>query len=691
MARGSWWSAGALLSAVAVFVVSWMLTRGEAGIGDAARGSAGSDGPGIEAADASRGPRFATAPESEAAASDGGGSLQGAAFELHGRLIDETGAAVEGAEVRAGSARGVSAQRGEFALDLPARDLADESLRVFASAAGPRIGTTRARIGEREPLVVLLTRPRTVTVFVRKAGGGPAEGVAVDVVASGDVEDGTALRSGVTSADGSVVVKDLPAISLELRTHSAATVPTRQLLGSGCADQEAHLVVEPGPALTLVALDEERRPVAGARAVVTDRTLGRALALASDGHGRFPTLGVSKGPQRIVVTHPGRATAFEQVETSESLEREIVLRERGALEVAIETPKWQREGDGTWLVEARPVEGDARPRLRGVAGARRVAVLDGAERGSTWSLDASFFGRSGSLVVGSLRVADAVRVDGKGAVVHWKPPELFRVSAACRDAKGVPIRDASVRFSATHAGSSERCDVAADEFGSAVGWVAGGTYRIEARSPTASAALRRSEIVVDEDCDVDVEFARGRTIRGTVASPDGNPLGREVVAEGGGTTRRAWSDGAGRFELRGIAPGPCKVRALGRHGEADAGSVAVAAGDGDVDDCRVVVAPGAIVGRVTGQRGERARVTACAGDVREDFEQGRVPAIVVTWTDPEGKFRIDDVGAGPWSVLAETESEYGKGIGRTQQVGGVGGWSGVVRGDTNLQIDVAWK
>jgi hypothetical protein len=133
------------------------------------------------------------------------------------------------------------------------------------------------------------------------------------------------------------------------------------------------------------------------------------------------------------------------------------------------------------------------------------------------------------------------------------------------------------------------------------------------------------------------------------------------------------------------------VRALGRHGEADAGSVAVAAGEGDVDDCRVVVAPGAIVGRVVGQRGERARVTASAGDVREDLERGRVPAIVVTWTDPEGSFRIEDVAAGAWGVLAETESEYGKGVGRAQQVGGVGSWAGVVRGDTNVQIDVAWK
>jgi hypothetical protein len=42
-------------------------------------------------------------------------------------------------------------------------------------------------------------------------------------------------------------------------------------------------------------------------------------------------------------------------------------------------------------------------------------------------------------------------------------------------------------------------------------------------------------------------------------------------------------------------------------------------------------------------------------------------------------------------VLAESESEYGKGAGQAQQVGGVGRWSGVVRGTTKLQIDVAWK
>lgn len=691
MPRGSWWSAGALLSAVAIFFVSWKLTRSDAGTGDAALGSAGSHGPAIEAADASRGPRFAAAPEPEFVAMDAGGSLQGVAFELRGRVIDETGAAVEGAEVRAGSVRGVSSKRGEFALDLTARDLVDESLRVFASAAGPRIGTARTRIFEHEPLVVLLSRSRTVTVHVRNAGGGPAGGVAVDVVATEDGEEGTVLGSGVTSADGAVVVKDLPEISLELRTHSAATVPTRQLLGASGADPDAHLVVEPGPALTLVAVDEERRPVAGARAVVTDRALGGAVALVSDAHGRFPTLGVSKGPQRIVVTHPGRATAVELVEPEPTLEKEkeIVLRECGALEVALETPNWQRDGDGTWLVEARPPENDLHPRLRSVAGARRVAVLDGADPGSTWSLVASFVGRSGTLDLGPLRIADAQRVDAKGAAVHWKLPELFRVRAACRDAKGVPIRDAAVRLTAAR--SSEHCDVAADEFGSAVGWVAGGTYRIEARSSTASAALRRTEVVVDKDCDVDVEFARGRTIRGTVATPDGKPLGREVVAEASGTTRRAWSDGAGRFELHGIPPGPCQVRVLGRHGEAVAGSVAVAAGESDVEECRVVVQPGAIVGRVAGHRGERARVTACAGDLREDLEQGRVPALVVTWTDPDGSFRIEDVAAGRWGVVAETESEYGKGVGRAQQMGGVGSWAGVVRGDTNVRIDVAWK
>jgi len=431
--------------------------------------------------------------------------------------------------------------------------------------------------------------------------------------------------------------------------------------------------------------------VAEARAVVTERALDGAITLASGANGRFPTLGVSKGPHRIVVTHPGRATVVELVEAAESLEKEIVLRKCGALEVDLETPKWQREGDGTWLVEARPAERDDRARLRGVVGPRQVAVLDGAKSGSTWSLAASFIGRSGNLVVGPLRISEAVRVDEKGAVVHWKLPKLFRVSAACRDAKGVPIRDAAVSLVAVGAGTSERCEVAADEFGSAVGWVAGGTYRIEARSPTANAALRRTELVVDEDCDVDVEFARGRTLRGTVAAPDGKTLGRELVAEGGGTTRRAWSDGAGRFELPGIPPGPCQVRALGRHGESDAGSVAVAAGEGDVDDCRVVVEPGAIVGCVAGQRGERVRVTACAGDLREPLDQGRPLAVVVTWTDSEGNFRIEDVAAVTWTVLAATESEYGKGVGRMQQMGGIGQWSGVVRGVTKLQIDVAWK
>jgi len=694
MARGSWWSAGALLSAVAVFVVSWKLTRGEAGIGDAARGSAGSDGPGIEAADASRGPRFAAAPESEAAASDGGGARQGVAYELRGRLIDETGAAVEGAEVRAGSVTGVSSRRGTFALALPARDLLEGSLRVLASTASGRIGTTRAPIGGRDPRVIQLSRARTLTVHVRKSGGGPAEGVVVDAVALDDPDDEAPLRSGVTSAEGSVALRGLPATPLALRTRSGATVPTRQRLGRGYADQEAFVVVEPAPALALVALDDERRPVAGARAVVSDLVLGGALALTSDDHGRFPATGLSKHRQRIVVTHHGHATAVATVDPARASEKEreivqeVVLHAAGEIEVAIESPLWQRAGEGAWIVDARPDGQDELPRLRDATGSRPVVVLDGANPGSTYELFGRYYGRSGSLAVGPLRIAEAVRADRQRIVQHWKLPELFRVTAECRGAKGVPLRDATVSLVATRASSEERCDFAADEFGSAVGYVAGGTYRIEAHSPTAAVALRQTEIVVSEDCNLDVVFTRGRTVRGTVAAADGNPLCREVVAEGGGSTRTAWSDGAGRFELHGIPPGPCKVGARGKYGEPVAGSVDVVA-EGDVDDCRVVLESGALVGRVTGLRGERARVTMRAGDARGDLSHAS--DVVVMWTDPNGDFRIDDAGAGEWSVLAESESEYGKGAGQAQQVGGVGRWSGVVRGVTKLQIDVAWK
>jgi hypothetical protein len=113
------------------------------------------------------------------------------------------------------------------------------------------------------------------------------------------------------------------------------------------------------------------------------------------------------------------------------------------------------------------------------------------------------------------------------------------------------------------------------------------------------------------------------------------------------------------------------VGARGRYGEPVAGSVEIVA-EGDVDDCRVVLESGSLVGRVTGLRGERARVTVRAGDARGDLSHAS--DVVVTWTDPTGGFRIDDVGAGEWSVLA-IGIRCGKGAGQALRAGA----SGVVR------------
>jgi len=241
---------------------------------------------------------------------------------ISGRVVDDFGLAVEGAEVTASSleregkrstftATATSAVDGSFRLEVPVAVASGQDYALLARTASlvQDGGRVRVRAGEEAPFQLLRfftsveDRPGTwrLSLSARDPGGAPVPGAAVRVFATVRNADGAAwnrqLAGGPTDAAGEVTLsgEGLGARLLSIDARSAGWAPLDLRLELDAAEVRRDVVLRPGVELAGTIVDELGLPVpaeSGARlhAVAADPNRWFEAELFEPGRWRIPAL-----------------------------------------------------------------------------------------------------------------------------------------------------------------------------------------------------------------------------------------------------------------------------------------------------------------------------------------------------------------------------------------------------------------
>lgn len=190
--------------------------------------------------------------------------------------------------------------------------------------------------------------------------------------------------------------------------------------------------------------------------------------------------------------------------------------------------------------------------------------------------------------------------------------------------------------------------------------LAPGHVRLEASHGTSGRAVSEIEAVSGESS-LDFRLEAAATVSGTVVDAYGGPVaGAQVVVRAplaSWTPPRVVSDGAGHFEIRGLATGHYALEAWKRGEGRTLEPVAFDLHDEPIDGLEVPVAPtGTVSGRLYGLEPEElASIRLHAG-----------PLLDVGSVDHEGSYRISDLSPGAWVIVAEVTSTGRRAMGSVE-------------------------
>jgi protocatechuate 3,4-dioxygenase beta subunit len=453
------------------------------------------------------------------------------------------------------------------------------------------------------------------------------------------------------------------------------------------ADAEADVVLYRGSTVSGRLVGPNEKPVAGRVSVHEDDRGSAPIAYGdwptadADAEGRFRVERVPPGSHAVAVTAPGYAsqrlsadvgTAGTPVDLGDIvLETGLTIRGR------------VRDHNGSAIAEAQVNAFARRPGFGNMNSARSEPdgsfVLGGLTPGTyrvtarasgygvaTRSVEAG--GDGGDFVLDAAGGVTGLVVDEAG-----KPVDAFRVMARPKQEESgfrVPptyemVADAEGRFTLE--------DMAA------------ATYVLQVSAPDrADGVVSNVKIAPGALVDVGrIRLAGGGTVRGTVVDAGGTPVpGANITvrgqsqAFGAGAGGETVSDGAGAFEIRGVASGTIDV--LGKHPSYADAHVSV-----DVDpargpaEARLVMSPG---GRVEGSVRRRDGSGVAGVMVQVTSLQGggvSFPGQEVKTTSSDGTFAVDHMPAGRVDVtlLVGTAGQYQ--AGSTKQVNVVEGETAV--------------
>jgi len=532
-----------------------------------------------------------------------------------GVVVDEAGRPVAGAALKAtcqpGARRNLSravyasggftrsGPSGRFRLSSLAAATAYE-LKVTRAGFAP----TRLELPAREPgqaapeLRIVLKTGRGVFGLVVDAGRRPVAGARVSLVAARSDDFMTRIRAarnpepppgGATDAAGRFEVKNLPAGSYDLQVRARGfarlTVPGLAVPeGTGSSDLGT-VMLAPGLAVRGLVTDSQGRPVEGAEI--------RAKAATRDPMD-FP-LNLDPGPADTVTAADG-SFALEDRSPGESLDL---------------TASHAGFGPGTAPGVAVPSEAPVR------------IVLD----------------------------ANA-RVSGRAVDPDGRP--VARASIFVSEERSVSMGGQSMM---TSSGRFHRAT--SDEDGSfSVTDVSPGRIRVHAEAPRRQPAeLEGVEVKPGQDLTgVDVVLRPGASVEGRVLAPDGTPVREAHVAVtqasqsdfSAFSSLSATTDGDGRYQIDGVAPGPQTLEARAEGYRRAARDVEVAAGNSTVD---FRLERGLEVsGRVVDEAGNPlpgVQIVLVAGRNFMDAPRGI--------TGGDGTFRLGGVQDGTYRVSARKE------------------------------------
>jgi Carboxypeptidase regulatory-like domain len=343
--------------------------------------------------------------------------------EIHGRVIDATGAGVPGVLVKAPGAsrdKATSDRDGSFRLGAIHRRAAAADIRLRLEM-GTLVWSTQARLQDE----VVVTVPASTTIRGRVVSGPGNAAVRDFTIEVRSPESGLLLRQAVTDTEGrfETVVPELPGVSLDVRARKRATWSRSLDEIPPSTRGDLTIVLDTPPQISVRVLTEAGLPVLGARVFVKSTRAGWSLQAVSGAGG----VALIEGrPGEIVIevshrTYTGVRTPPILVEAGKGTVQEVRLGASSAARVRISGP------EGSLI----------NPRLRFspravVSGQRERCVLGAPLEGGMLTVE---FEGPGVTVLKYIRP----RVDGDLLVVQGLPAGTYSVRAVLGSNRSAPI------------------------------------------------------------------------------------------------------------------------------------------------------------------------------------------------------------------------------------------------------------
>jgi protocatechuate 3,4-dioxygenase beta subunit len=573
-----------------------------------------------------------------------------------GRVIDERGQGVGDAEVLASR----QAEAGMFAEPLgrsgPTGDfvLADQPRtgELFLQARGEGVSSlapTRVALPPEGVVDVRVRRGRTLEgKVVDEESQQPVAGASLGTrkmmqrgFGGGTTVLSTVRSFGQTTSDDAGVFRFEGVETGELTLSASApgyrSVEINVTIPEDSAPRPVTVPLKKGLTLRGIVLDALGTPALGVDVRVEESgsdtrlpTLTNRSSLRTGPDGKFFADTLEPGRYQITAEDDTGASAREVAEAGQSEEITLRLQAEGVLAGSV-------------------VSEDGAP----IAGATITAF--GGTRGFTPTDTRS--APDGSFTIEHL-APGTFRVNGRAAGLAMASETVQVESGRTAQVKLTLKRGGTVAGTVRGLSADEQRSCQVRGGGQSAGLNAAGEFRLEGvrigpvevtalvlpagRQRTARTELRS----VDEPAHVEIDFASGLTIRGSVRKAGAPLVGTFVSASSPGerSMHSAVTDVDGRYEMKGLDPGTVTVEARADQGRLLASKTVDAQGDTTVD---LEVASGALGGRVIDARSRNAVAGASVAVLAQGAPHGQAAA------DENGAFHFEDLADDAYTVRAE--------------------------------------